>query len=498
MFLKFSRNFIYYIFLIIILFLFVNSLLYTTIIEIKGEHAIYTKDNIILNLLSILIAYFAGIFLPKIRYIDRINLDKAKKILLIILAIECVIFVMSTALSPGADQLTVLNIAKDMHNGKFGAFKHGGYAQKYSNQLGIILIMYVTSAIFGGGNYLSIQLINCIAVLFLYKSMSKLKDNSAYQICILLAGITFLPIVFYANFVYGTICGLALSVFAIVNAIKFAENKRKIHLFLMLISAYFAVMVKENYSIFILGISFYFVLLFFESKWYKFLLVSLSLIAIIPLQQSITLNIMERIVNQQIDPPMSKIAWLAMGFQNSSRAEGWYNGYIESSYKKANFDRDAQEMMAKENIKERVSYFKKHKREALKFFRHKTVSQWNDPTFQSLWINKIRKNSIFEQSSFIKKIFSNCGMRITTKYLNFYHLIILFGVLMFLILNSDKKSLEFCLLYMIFIGGFIFHTFWEAKGQYTLPYFTILLPICVLGYLSIYNKNKLLNGDTIK
>ena len=34
----------------------------------------------------------------------------------------------------------------------------------------------------------------------------------------------------------------------------------------------------------------------------------------------------------------------------------------------------------------------------------------------------------------------------------------------------------------IFIGGFLFHTFWEAKGQYTMPYFTLLILLAIQGY----------------
>jgi hypothetical protein len=32
------------------------------------------------------------------------------------------------------------------------------------------------------------------------------------------------------------------------------------------------------------------------------------------------------------------------------------------------------------------------------------------------------------------------------------------------------------------VGGALFHTFWEAKPQYVLPYFVLLLPYCAMGY----------------
>ena len=47
--------------------------------------------------------------------------------------------------------------------------------------------------------------------------------------------------------------------------------------------------------------------------------------------------------------------------------------------------------------------------------------------------------------------------------------------------QTMRKYLKW-LLPVIFIGGFLFHILWEAKGQYTLPYCVCLLPMCVWGY----------------
>lgn len=40
---------------------------------------------------------------------------------------------------------------------------------------------------------------------------------------------------------------------------------------------------------------------------------------------------------------------------------------------------------------------------------------------------------------------------------------------------------------LIFIGGFIFHLFWEAKGQYTISYFLLLFPVAIAGYGAFIN-----------
>ena len=58
---------------------------------------------------------------------------------------------------------------------------------------------------------------------------------------------------------------------------------------------------------------------------------------------------------------------------------------------------------------------------------------------------------------------------------------ILAGALLYLIFcrKRDDLSLFF---FLTVLGGFVFHTFWEAKSQYALPYFTLLIPLAVDGY----------------
>ncbi|MDY4839306.1 MAG: hypothetical protein SO160_07160, partial [Lachnospiraceae bacterium] len=35
---------------------------------------------------------------------------------------------------------------------------------------------------------------------------------------------------------------------------------------------------------------------------------------------------------------------------------------------------------------------------------------------------------------------------------------------------------------ILLIGGFLFHLFWEAKGQYTVVYVWLCIPYCIWGY----------------
>ena len=111
---------------------------------------------------------------------------------------------------------------------------------------------------------------------------------------------------------------------------------------------------------------------------------------------------------------------------------------------------------------------------AMEFFTKKNLSQWNNPTFQSLWVNKI----------------SNKGLtkNILIEFMNVTQTLILIGATLYII--TDYKNIKGPLLFLIivFIGGFLFHIIWEAKCQYTITYFILLIPYSVKGYDSITEK----------
>lgn len=56
------------------------------------------------------------------------------------------------------------------------------------------------------------------------------------------------------------------------------------------------------------------------------------------------------------------------------------------------------------------------------------------------------------------------------------------GVLVFVLFDIKNCSIEHLIFAIIFIGGFVFHLFWEAKCQYTITYFVLLIPYAAKGY----------------
>ena len=53
-----------------------------------------------------------------------------------------------------------------------------------------------------------------------------------------------------------------------------------------------------------------------------------------------------------------------------------------------------------------------------------------------------------------------------------------------------RESIGWELLFMYFIGGLLFHTFWEAKSQYTYTYMFVLIPFAAHAVSQLLNRVK--------
>ena len=53
--------------------------------------------------------------------------------------------------------------------------------------------------------------------------------------------------------------------------------------------------------------------------------------------------------------------------------------------------------------------------------------------------------------------------------------------------RKKDESIACALPLVVFLGGFLFYFFWEAKGRYCLPFFMLLLPVAAEGVLWLHS-----------
>ena len=479
----------------ILYFLVFISACSTSYISADGSELTYfVKDQAWLNFA----VWFLFIFLILIwkktpfvqRFVCRIEDDdryfnKCRKGMLIIGLAFAVFWTLTTQYRPGADQATIQKAVYMLHIKDYSLFEPGGYLAQYPHQLGLVWISYLFSLIFGSYNYIVFQLCNAIGVVVIEEKLSKIASlfgmKRSCQLAVILLSILFFPLTMYSSLIYGNIWGLACSLAAIEQEVLYFRKKKIRNIMGAVLLITLAVQLKSNYVIFMIGMIIFSGILIVKEKRIRYIAVPILMIGCYIGSFSAVKAVSEQVSGYSLDQGCSSWSWIAMGLQDGKRAPGWYNSYNMNSYKESNYQSDLQAEKSKEQIRESFHAFMDDKMWAKEFFTKKTASQWNNPTFQAFWNIQVR-SSMITQPEWLWKATEVLGTHRAVGYLNLLQFIIFFGALTACIFRRNCAEQEVRLILpMIFVGGFIFHLFWEAKCQYTFSYFILLIPYAVEG-----------------
>ncbi len=476
--------------IIILLFLTIMSIIQTSYVD-KTEITQYLSDNPIIHIISIMFVLCLIIFLRK----KNIKLNKKMIWIFVgIWGIVSVAWIFMTQLYPRADQKYILNIANDMRKGILTGFDKPNYAFCNPHQIGLIMFEFLTGLIFRKYNFIGLQLLNIIAILIAFYSMYQItkmmfkdKETSIYTIITLFL---FIPISLYITFIYGNLFGLATSMVAVWMLLKYLENKNIKYIIISAICIELAIIFKSNYLVTLIAMICLLVLYIISEKRIK-TAIPIGILLISYILGSFLLNFAtEFITKKEKNDGIPMTSYIAMGLQESERAPGWYNRYNRKTYEKSNYNSEIASAKIKKDINELINNFKENPKYAVEFFYKKTISQWNNPTFQSLWINKSRSSNI-EKNALVKSVIGEGKVnKLLTAYMNVVQSLILFGATAYMFLDFKNMKSKQLIFIIIFIGGFLFHMIWEAKCQYTLTYFVLLIPYAVRGFLQLTNRLK--------
>ena len=505
---KFIAAGVSFLFQAAITYLFVIALFSTCFISAdEGEFTYYTTDNPILNLI-----FLAGVFLLVFwwntsafqkKITDRLENDerlynRIRSFLLLVIFSICALWVLHTAYIPRADQYQIQKAAHMLQQRSWYPFLQDGYLARYHHNIGLTLLTYLASFLIGNYNYAAIQLFNALCIVWFCHTMERicgiLGMSRLLRLCLMGLYILFFPFLMYASFIYGTIPGLAAALYAFYQELLFFRKGELKHALLAAAFLCLSMIFKANYMIFgiamVIHCGFEVLnrfgkqeqppLLSFRRLLLAIFLISLSFI----LQTKLPVFIARQMSGAPLDAPTSSYIYIAMGLRDDSmHAYGWHDDFEQSSYNECGGVTEAQAAIAKASIKESVSRFLADPQYAFTFFHRKTASQWNNPTFQGFWIVQTMRSRI-TPSSFIWSFTGVHGADSAAMFLNILQQVILMGCLLCILFPASfpENSLHHLFFAITFLGGFIFHLFWEAKCQYALPYFVLLFPYAVMGY----------------
>lgn len=428
--------------------------------------------------------------------IKRIKLPhKIYAVISICYLLLTICFVLVMALWPTYDQFYMSSIASQMMDGDYNEFLPYGYIDLFPFQYGFVKYVYYVFSVFGRYNYFAIQILNAFYLFVLIQYFVKimyeygsLEMTASYRVGLLM--MFFLPLALYTTYIYGTILAVMLSTISIYYLLGILNKKSNIviNIFVVIISNAFAIIIKNNSLIIMIAeVCLIFVYMIYDFRGITLIrhiaLITLMIAGVFLLSTFVNNSLYKHTVSNNIGTP--KASWIAMGLQEGGPAEGWYNSYNRDVYWNNECNVAVATELSKKAIDNSVDYFIKNPHYALSFFKRKMISQWSNPSFEALNLyqqSKINNPNNKNRYSILKKLFLwNSQYKsldqthvFLNEYLKIFELAIILGSFVFMVQGKLNKSN--CIFIIIFIGGILFHTIWEASPQYMLPYFIMLIP----------------------
>lgn len=490
---KVMKNIIIIIAIMILTLVCLFNIMYTAYISDDIYEIVEIKSNSIQKIgLTMLIIFGLFILCKKL---DDLKIDKKVQIILFAILISVYLigqcwWLNTVEIKPVADQLFVYEAAVDMHNNNGERLKASPYFESYPQQLTLAFMYSIIFKLVGTSPKV-LQCLNIIAniftilgMVFIAKQLSKQYKVNRSKVVIL--SMTFITLPLLSTFVYGDFISLPMCLFAIYYIMKYSmEGKKKYGFFSAILMA-IAYILRMNSLIYILAILIYMGLdlLKQEQKDRKQILEKLLMMLLFIAISIFPSMIMKARLQNKLELNRNRTfpttAFIYMGMEEAKRGNGWYNEKI------ALFDRkniEAVKQEYKEAIVNRMKYFVRNPVYSVDFYIAKTASMWTENTYSAIWYNQTFNSHETKEERLQRKWLDEILIQVREDVIVYQKalvLIIFVGTILTVLKYGEQLSNEALLLIIVFIGGFLFHTLWEAKSRYIISYILVLIPVAAI------------------
>lgn len=409
---------------------------------------------------------------------------------------------------PAADALSVYSIAESLAEGDTSVIHPtASYLSYYPQQVGLTAFFEVLIRLwklfpFDLPAYHFIKCIYvallCVILCFQERIVHLLWQSERTDCVFLLLAGANLPFIMYSSFVYGEIPSFAAASAGFYYLLKllsgsngFFGRGRIVCAALATLGLSLSVMLRKNNLILLIAALIVIFLEWLGNRRHELLAVglicALCCLGILPFVQ----KGYELRSGNGLSSGVTATSYLAMGMQESSRGNGWYNGFNFTTYQEAGLNAGLADEISRQAISERLQTFREQPGYAVSFYLHKHLSQWADGTYAS---RQATLATYGGRSSFFVSLYEGTASRYFTGYCNIYQNILYLGaVVCFYTLWKDRHenkegnvpALSLYLGFIAVMGGFLFHIFWEANSRYIFLYSLLLLPYTAKGICAL-------------
>ncbi len=480
---------------VVFAFVSAGSLLTTCMLDPNrywGEHILFLPDRVAANVavLLALVLLLLACRRTLSRALRRVSVPVAAAIMLFAVLIVGTLWVTGVRPEVSADSRMILRASQDFVRGDYSALttydsNYGAYFHQYRFQLGAALLYECAQRLLGVGHYTALAEINVACLVAAYAAVIFLTDQlfgdrRVTLIVIALLGLFFQGI-FYCTLLYGTLPGYALAAWAAALTAFYLRSGKRWPLIPAAILCAAAAALKPNYWIFAIAIAAMLAIHALAVKKPLPLMAAALVLLLSFCGQKLVVAQYEWRAGAKLGPSAPATLWLMQGITESDRAPGWYK---ELPYSFLPEDAAASAGRLEADIRARIGQFRANPAYARSFFGRKIMSQWDEPTFQSIWVSRIKKSDD-SVPPVVAGIYYGAAGRALETYFRYQVQCIycLFTAGAAIALVRRKRDFEkesgmrpAALLLLLILGAFCYHAVAEAKSQYVLIYIPFMLP----------------------
>ncbi len=499
------------------LFLFVGSMLGTSDMSTEGpggEIILFEKDSLGLNILFLLLMLSLGVgtilLVSRFGWLRHASAPRLSWGLGLWVFAAGSLWILMSMSSPTHDSLIVTRAGVAAALGDL-SYLDAVYFVRFPFQAGYVLWTEIWARLFGLTHdaYLFLEFVNVLCLAFgemaLVRLCERLFHNRKVTFATALALALFVQPMIFCAFLYGTMPGFCFAAWSMLLFVRYLQTDRWRFMVGAGILLAISVSLKLNNMILLVAMVIILLCHLLRGQYLKRAASVVILCVLVLVLKNVGMWQYELRTEKDFGRGIPMLSWMAMGLNDAVAAPGWYSyEYTVGNFTAVEGDYDAAAENSKAEIKERVEFYLHNPAEAKDFFSKKILSQWNEPTYQSVWNNQVRGQ--YMEKFGVAAYVCGEGEYKTKAVLDLGIQFVFFGMLaaaVALVIRGVRKSSpetdrpDECALWLIpltVLGGFLYHALFEGKSQYVITYMTYMVPFAVWGVYEIVRLGKAVYG----
>lgn len=489
-----------------------GALMFTTFYPSYTEKAEYLTNAawpvVVLSIAAIAVVAL----LRRCNVLERINVNVLSWIVCCYMIVASTAWAIASDTFPAYDSLDLINAAKELGTDDMPMW-NGWYMERYPYQMPFVMVIRLLLEMVGDGQlYIALEFLNAIcagatALLLVRLSRQLFSDKAAVMTG--LFSFFFLPLFLYSTFAYGNVPSLPFALAAILWQAKFMETHTWRHLIFASMAITVSVLLKSTMIVVLMAMCLIFLLhAMVKRNWHGIAGIIVPIVVYAACSHGF-FAMMEKKYDVVTDNGLGKTTWIAMGLQGDeygnrlpdapswvteSANPGWYNGYPWGWT--ADYNPEVAAADSEESIKRSLTRFVQNPTFAIRFFIQKQATIWFDPTYESLvnsnWSAVPSNHSSTPMSDrpmthLVHSVYYGKTNTIILRASDAFQFLTLAAAATVLIGLRKRFRIEQLLPITVCLGIFCIYVLWEAKAQYAMPAYVVLLTYSGQGLLDIEN-----------